>query len=211
MRGLRISIFCAACVISMPTFAASWDESVQGDLSNSRSTPSALELELGDNPIKGGFGVPDLDYLAVTVPDGFVLDRIVTGVGNVQGLSRSFIGVQGGPVMTVPPTATSAAGLLGWTHYSQADGVDLLLSIGIPKSGSIGFTPPLPAGTYTFWFNETTAASDLTFDFNFHLAAAPAQYSSSDAPLPIWAVAVLGGVLAGVARRRFGAGDIRTS
>src|SRR5262245_41357707 len=103
--------------------AAMWDESVSGDMSGTGLAPSVLALDVGSNIIRGSFRAGDLDYLAVTVPVGQVLSAIVTGTGNNTGLSRSFIGVQAGPVMTVPPSASNAAGLLGWTHFGVADGI----------------------------------------------------------------------------------------
>jgi hypothetical protein len=118
----------------------------------------------------------------VTVQDGFVLDASITGVGNNTGLSRSFIGVQSGSVMTVPPTATSATGLLGWTHYGTADGINLLpaLDTGI---GATGFTGPLAAGAYTFWFNEVSSDAGLAFDMNFHTTPAPVPLPAALPPL----------------------------
>ncbi|MFO1435538.1 MAG: hypothetical protein U1F34_03945 [Gammaproteobacteria bacterium] len=183
--------------------AASWIESSNGDMSNSGLSPSSLSLNHGSNPISGNFGAPDLDYLAVTVPPGFVLSAIVTGVSNNTGLSRSFIGVQAGSVMTVPPNASSAAGLLGWTHYGGADGVNLLPSIAIPKSGSTGFTPPLAAGTYTFWFNEVSSGTGLTYDFDFQVQAAVAS-NPTQVPMPLPALIALALMLVttGMLRRR---------
>jgi hypothetical protein len=152
---------------------ASWIESSQGDLSNNRLDPSELLLAPGSNLIAGGFGNGDLDYLNVIVPEGYVLSSLVTGLANHQGLSRSFIGVQAGDVMTVPPETGSAVGLLGWTHFGAADGVDLLPGMGEPKFGSIGFFGALGAGSYTFWINETQMEPGLTFDLDFRVTAAP--------------------------------------
>lgn len=165
-------------IYSVTSNAASWDKNVKGDLSNIGLSPTSLTLTQGSNLISGVFGAPDLDYLAVTVPPGHVLTGIVTGVNTIVGLSRSFIGVQGGNVMTMPPTAINAAGLLGWAHFGGADGVDLLPAIGVSKSGSTGFTPPLPAGTYTFWFNEVSSDPGLTFDFNFQVQAVSAPVAA---------------------------------
>src|SRR5262245_9190569 len=153
--------------------ATSWDESIDGDLSNNRFVPTTLTLTPGSNPIQGSFGAPDVDYVTLIVPPGYSLSAIVTGVHTGPGLSRSFIGVQAGAQMTVPPNAPNAVGLLGWTHFSGADGVDLLPAMGIPNAGSTGFTPPLPNGTYTFWINETLTGSSFTFDFDFRTQEVP--------------------------------------
>lgn len=195
---VRKACFISALILaSGGASAAMWSEGSNGDLSNTGLAPSAMTLDAGSNLINGGFGSGDLDYLAVTILPGFVLDGIITGTGNNQGLSRSFIGVQSGSVMTVPPTTSSASGLLGWTHFGGADGVNLLPRMSAPAFGSSGFTAPLAAGTYTFWINETLNASDLTFDLDFHVSPSPV-------PLPGAAWMLGSGLLglAGAARRR---------
>jgi hypothetical protein len=75
--------------------------------------------------------------------------------------------------MTVPPNTSSAAGLLGWTHFGVADGVNLLPQMSLARLGSTGFSGPLPAGFYTFWFNETSDEPNLTFDLDFRVTAVP--------------------------------------
>jgi hypothetical protein len=177
--------------VPMLAHAAMWDEnSAQGDLSNDRLAPSQLTLDPGTNLLTGNFGAPDVDYIAMTVPVGFELASIVTGVHNTTGLSRSFIGVQSGSVMTVPPTAADATGLLGWVHFSGQDGVNLLPGMGTPKAGSTGFTGALGAGQYTFWINETSSGPGLTYDLAFNVQAAPVPV-----PAAVW---LLGPALLGI-------------
>jgi hypothetical protein len=69
--------------------------------------------------------------------------------------AASFIAVQAGPRLTVNPTGGSADGLLGWVHYSENDvGTDILGLMGVGP-GAIGFAGALPAGTYSFWIQDT--------------------------------------------------------
>jgi hypothetical protein len=188
---------CTLLVGSGSASAAMWIESSQGDMLNSGLTPSTLTLDAGSNLIRGSFRAEDPDYLAITIAGGYMLSGIITGTGNSTGLSRSFIGVQAGPAMTfVPTSGGSAAGLLGWTHYGVADGVNLLPDIGTPKFGSTGFSGPLAAGTYTFWFNETSSEPGLGYDFDFQVEPAPV-------PLPAGAALLAAGcALLGALRRR---------
>lgn len=194
-KSLVCAVALAICA-PLSTQAANWDEGSQGDLSNDRSLPSLLMLDPGTNLLRGEFGAPDLDYLSVIVPLGFELAGIVTGVHNNPGLSRSFIGVQAGPTMTVPATAPDATGLLGWTHFSGQDGVNLLPAIGVPKAGSTGFTGALTAGQYTFWLNETSTDPGLTYDLEFRVQAAPVPV-----PAAVWLLGSAFAVLGGLRRR----------
>jgi hypothetical protein len=177
-----------------------WDESVNGDLSNDRLAPSLLLLQAGSNIVLGGFGAPDLDYITLVVPAGHVLASIVTGTHDNVGLSNSFLGVQQGSVMTVPPSAANAAGLLGWAHFRGQSGVDLLPTMATPRFGSTGFTPPLPSAAYTFWINETLPDPGLLFELDFRVEGLPVQ----EVPLPaaMWLLGAGLMALTGVARTR---------
>ncbi len=172
---MRHTLIALALAASWPVavHAAGWNEAVDGDLSDSGLAPSSLLLGAGSNPVRGAFGAPDRDYLRVLVPDGFQLSALRYGAGNVLGGVRSFIGVQSGAQMTVLPDTESAAGLLGWTHYQEvAVGTDLLPAIG-QGFGATGFVGTLPAGSYTFWIQDTSAEPQLAFSFDLVLSAVP--------------------------------------
>ena len=74
--------------------------------------------------------------------------------------------------MTVSTGATDATGLLGWVHYDASDiGTNILPLMDSSGLGATGFTPPLRAGTYSFWVQE---ASVGTVNYGFHLVKKPA-------------------------------------
>ena len=107
-----------------------YSESAQGDFADSGLTPTVVSVDSGSNQIFGATGNPgggepgagiDLDYFVITVPSGMRLSAISVLPGTSVGGVVSFIGVQAGSQVTVLPNATTAAGLLGWTHYSTAD------------------------------------------------------------------------------------------
>jgi hypothetical protein len=156
--------------------AASWDETLQGDLSNNGLAPSALTLDIGINSVKGSFGgtAPERDYLAITIQSGMQLSALLVGDGFIQNDARSFIGVQAGSIMTVSPTSGSSTGLLGFTHVQPGLGFDLLPDIGNTAAfGAIGFTGPLSAGTYTFWIQDTSGNGSFSYDFVVTTAPVP--------------------------------------
>jgi len=195
------ALVAATAAIAGPALAAGWDEAVDGDFSNDGLVPTAISLQPGITDVLGATGRAvtggpvDRDYFTVVVPAGFVLESLVLkdGVSVVGG--GSFLGLQAGSQVTVSPTGNSAAGLLGWTVYT-VDNIDsdLLFTMSFPALGSSGFDVPLPAGTYSFWVQETGVGT-ASYHFALSMAAVP--------ELPP-ALGLLGGlaVLAAVKRRR---------
>jgi hypothetical protein len=156
--------------LSSPALAGDWDEGVDGDLSDDRLAPTALSLAAGSNVVtatqQGDTLGRDVDYLTTVVPVGTQLSQVVvtsyveTVIGNL-----AFIGIQEGSTFTVAYDTAKASDLLGGTvigNFSVAS--DILPTMAV-LGGSIGFDPPLPAGTYTWWFNQTGDPSTVTLDF----------------------------------------------
>jgi hypothetical protein len=163
-----------------------YDESVSGDFSNLGLSPTAVSFALGSNQIlgttgKSAAGVIDRDYFTFTVPTGEVLASltVLAGTTSLAGSlgSFSFIGLQAGNQVTLPTNATTAAGLLGWDHYSPGDiGTDILPTIGIGL-GATGFVPPLGAGDYAVWVQDTgTGTANYGFDFVVANVSEPASW-----------------------------------
>jgi MYXO-CTERM domain-containing protein len=149
-----------------------------GDLSNNGLSPTRLSLTLGSNQLFGSTGrdasgVIDRDYLTFTVPAGlqWTALNVLPGTGTIGSLS--FIGLEQGGQVTLSTTPTSAAGLLGWRHYSTSDiNTNILPAMGGAQNGSSGFSTPLPAGTYSLWIQETGSGS-VPYGFDIVLSATP--------------------------------------
>ena len=176
MRPCAISLVLAACCAGNAALAAEvYRESVDGELSSNGLAPTAITLAAGSNQIfgrmGGGGGGADLDYFTVTVPTQMQLTAL-TLLSDTRVIGVSFIGMQAGPQLTVDPRAGSANGLLGWMHYGATDiGTDILPTIGT-GFGASGFTPPLGAGQYSFWLQETGAGS-VTYGLDLQLQPVP--------------------------------------
>jgi hypothetical protein len=174
----RLALSALSCgVFSSAQGAVVYDESIDGNFSNSGLSPTVVHVGLGSNVISGstGFGAGgiDRDYFSITVPSGAALSSLTVLPGTVVGGDVSFIGVQVGPQVTVATDASTATGLLGWMHYGEGNvNRDILPRIGTGQ-GAAGFTGPLGSGTYSFWVQDFDNAP-VTYDFDLTLTAAVA-------------------------------------
>ena len=173
MYKCTLSCLVLAGSLSVPMSAAVvYDEAVSGQLSSTGLSPTAVTVAGGSNLILGTNGnlAPSVrDYVTFTVPAGFALESITlmdTSLG-----ARGFLGLQSGNQLTLPTNTMTAAGLLGWWHYTPADiDTDLLASMSTPANGSSGFAPPLGAGSYTLWIQDSSPG---TFEYGFDVTLAP--------------------------------------
>jgi len=143
------------------------DESVHGDISNDRLNPTHHTLLLNANSLIATSIAGDREYIRLSVPAGLSLSAInVVSWQSVDLLG--FIGVQSGTTFTEPPTGTNVANILGYGHFGPGAGnvgLDILPEISAGP-GAIGFTPPLVAGEYTFWIQQT-GPDPATYQLDF--------------------------------------------
>ena len=207
----------AAAVLAPPAAqATSFIETA--DFSNDPAHPTLLgALTPGNNQISGvidTFGPrvgphgertnQDMDYVTFVVPTGERLTKFIVSPGTSiltdPRADSMFLGLASGDHVSVDPSFTSAAGLLGWTLVRQAQlGTDILPAIGaatapgFPVPGATTFTGPLGAGTYTLWLSDGDEGA--TYSFNAVTAAVPEPAT--------WAMMMIGfGVIGVTARRR---------
>lgn len=183
-RGLGMLAFAFVLTSGrVPSAAADvvvFDEARDGDASDNRFAPTNAALVAGGNTIRGFSGqsptpdVHDLDYITFTVPQGFRLDSFVLQSASVGG-AFSFVGMQAGPIVTIPADWTSIeTPLLGWAHFGSASvGLDLL-PVMATSPGSVGFSGPLSAGTYALWIMELDTSEPHTYSFGLGVSAIPA-------------------------------------
>lgn len=180
MRRELIVLVAGFGALPAPAAASVVDESTLGDFSDERLAPTALRLAPGVTVLGGWFGasaVPDqhdLDYVTLTVPAGHVLSRMTLEEAYVGG-AFSFVGMQAGPVVTIPATWTQIESpLLGWAHFGSATvGLDLLPDMAA-SPGSVGFAAPLPAGTYALWIMELDRSEAYRYALGLEVTPVPA-------------------------------------
>ncbi len=159
-----------------------WNESVNGDLSNTQASPNMFTLASGVNSVIGSVGTGDTqDWLTLTVPVGFQLSSVVLAAyssTDVQG----FTGFSTGP--TFAGSVNSPGSYLGYSHFGTAAangslpaanlvGQDILAIMTNPLAdpGTVGFTDPLHAGSYAFLIQQLGAPTSYQFDYT--LTATP--------------------------------------
>lgn len=181
---IKLAVLSLALSLASASAATLYNESVSGDLSNLGTSPTSLTFGLGSNQVLGATGrltAVDRDYLTFTIAPGQLLTSITVLSGTSVGAAVSFIGLQAGNQVTVASNAATAAGLLGWWHYSAADiGTDILDDMGVANNGSSGFAPPLGAGDYAVWIQEFSSGSfSYAFDFNVQTVPEPSTTLSA--------------------------------
>lgn len=169
-----------------------WNEGVDGDLSGDRLAPNAFVLNPGANTLLGVLegvsneGELDRDFFSITIPAGFELTQINL-TSYVSDDFAAFIGIVPGSIFNLDPDDIAPSDLFGWTLFGPFDvGVDLLAELG---ANGMGFTPPLPSGTYSFWVQQTGSFTAWSADFVV-------------VPAPGAALAVVMGGIFGSGRRR---------
>ena len=169
-RGRTLAFVLLAVFLPSAAAATIWNEGVDGDLSSVRTSPTKLALSTGSNLITGSTVAGDVDFFTVSVPADTWFTHL-TLVSYVSADDLSFLAIQLGPIIT---DTTSAASLLGWIHPNAAFvGSDILDNLGasnIPPNPAIGFTPPLPAGTYAMWAQQLQAQ---VVSYSFDLIVVP--------------------------------------
>lgn len=176
LAAVFMALPCAAATAEIVVF----DEARDGDASDDRFAPTTVALGEGVNTLRGFSGqsptpdVHDLDYITFTIPVGFELGSFVLQAASVGG-AFSFVGLQAGPIVTIPADWTSVESpLLGWAHFGTAEvGLDLLPTIA-NSPGSVGFSGPLQAGTYALWIMELDTGEPHTYSFGLGVTAVPA-------------------------------------
>lgn len=148
-----------------PVDVVLFDEAIDGDIVNDPNNPQPLLLAIGENRISGSMVAPDLDYVTINVPAGSELAAIDL-TDYVSTDDFSFIGMQEGSVFTELPEGAAPENLLGFVLIGgELVGSDILGEMGV-ADGVQGFTPPLEAGDYSFWIQETgDAPVDYSISF----------------------------------------------
>lgn len=195
-HGLNRMLAAAVlCTVAVSTQASTvWDESLNGDFSNSGLSPTALIFAPGSNTVLGltgnpgsGTGGVDRDYFSFVVPTGTQVTSIILLPNTFVSGSSGFMGIQAGPQLTVGTSGAGAENLLGYVHYENS-----MISTDILPTLLFFGGSSLPAGVYSVWVQELGGSVDYGLDFNV-----------TQVPLPGAAGLLLSGMAAiGALRRR---------
>jgi hypothetical protein len=169
-RGTLALISIAAALTGPAAAATLWNESVNGDLSNVRTAPTNLTLSMGSNVISGTTVSGDVDFFTVSVPASTFFSAL-TLVAWASADDLSFLALQAGPIIT---STTSPAAMLGYVHLSAVFvGTDILDDIAL-GDGALGFSRPLPPGTYAMWTQQLQTQL-VTYSFDLVVIPEPTE------------------------------------
>jgi hypothetical protein len=213
--------FRAVCAISFGAILAIgassratviWNQSVNGPLSELPASPTQFTLSAGTNSViatvGGGSGETGINqnWVNINIPAGLQLNNLVLAAYSSTD-QQGFTGVASGASFAGGESAVNvAASYLGYVHFGTGAtngslpptnlvGVDVLPLMGNKATispGSAGFTPPLPAGAYTFLIQQLGATTNYQYDFDV-----------TAVPEPVTGGAILGSTLIlGLLRRR---------
>ena len=180
-----LALISIAAALAGPAAAATlWDESVNGDLSNVRTAPTNLPLSMGSNTITGTVVAGDEDFFTVTVPAGAFFSALTLITFNSAD-DLAFLAIQAGPIIT---SMSSPAAMLGYIHMSAAFvGTDILDDMAL-GDGALGFTPPLPTGTYAMWAQQLQPQL-VSYSFDLVVIPEPSEATLLTAGLAVLALA----------------------
>jgi hypothetical protein len=197
----RVRAFCALSFGTILAFGSNsratviWNQSINGPLSELPSAPTPFTLSEGTNSIiavvGGGNGTEsgvDQNWVNINIPTGLQLSELVLASYTSTDL-QGFTGVAAGTTFAPGEAGVNTEGnYLGYTHFGTGAsnngqpatnlvGVDVLPIMGnnvVDSPGSAGFTPPLPAGSYTFLIQQLGATTDYQYDFDVTSVPEPA-------------------------------------
>ena len=156
--ALAVVLFSFCSLHCADSFAADYDESVDGDLANLADGPTLFSVDPGVNTVSGTVGDTDFeDFIGFTIPTGqelasVVLEDFILANGNTSTGFRLYTDDGSG-------WAQASAGLI-----TPADiGTDFLT---VWDLTDVGGSAPLPPGDYGVLLAEFTAGQTYSFSLN---------------------------------------------
>jgi hypothetical protein len=198
-----VTVLAAILLTAGSTFAATYNETVNGDLSGNRSAPTMFNLTVGSNDLFATTQGGDLDVVTVNVPAGNLLSRLFLRSFTSAGFDqRAFVAIQSGSTFTVDPNAgtpQTIAALLGYAHFGPFDGnvgTDILppmLDAFGTKGQMENINPPLSAGPHSVFLQQLGTPNTYQLDFIVEPIPEPATIALCGAGLAL---------IVAIARRR---------
>lgn len=178
-RAIAFFVFTALQVLTASrVHAIDYDESIHGDLSGNPAAPTSLgTLGVGSHTLRAGFFDEDYDLATFTLAPGTYLDSIY--LNSYGGSTASFSGLQAGSTWTAGfGFGVDPAPLLGWVLFGESTlGTDILDDYAM-GADAIGFSPPLPPGTYTLEFQET-GSFPVSAEFTLNVVPEPSTLATA--------------------------------
>ncbi len=186
LRGVCILAVCLTLAPAETEAGFAYVETINGDLSGDNLLPTPLgDAMLGGNTVSGTVGGLEADIFSFVVPTGFRLHSIVL-TSFSSSSNNMFLSLDSGPTyefssdeINDPNMLPNLNLVLGSALVGTSPGVsvgdDILDNLGnsAPFQLGAGFTPPLPAGTYSVYIQETGTVSNYGLSFNISAVPEP--------------------------------------
>src|SRR5262245_31544158 len=121
LRGAATALLFCLALMTTTAGAATYNESVNSDLSNDATSPTPFTLSLGTNSIVGSVGssagTDSLDAIAITVPAGMALTGFTNSAYSGSS-NQDFIGFHSGTSFAGSPFVGS--NYMGLAHFGTA-------------------------------------------------------------------------------------------
>ena len=173
----KLSLVLATSVAVQTAFAVvMWDDTVNGDLSNNRLAPTALNIGIGSNTVRARTQGSDREYFKFTIAQG----QELYDMWHTEYISQDFtmfLAVQRGATFTETASNPNPNNLLGYSHIGDSTYDISIFNMMGAAPGATGFSGPLQAGTYTFWAQQQGSVSTWTMDFRVRAVPEPATLS----------------------------------
>ncbi|WP_428307255.1 PEP-CTERM sorting domain-containing protein [Lacipirellula sp.] len=190
MRATAVGlVILSTCLTASFAAAASYNESIQGELSSVAASPTPFVLEAGANALIGSAGTDhsvgtvDYDLVALTIPAGLQLDSItIVSYSNQSAFGASFFALQpGSPWLDGFGFDILGFSLMGWAHVHASDtGSDLLPMIH-ENANPPEFTVPVASGVYTMLMEDIDTPFNYSLLFNVSAVPEPSSLALAGA------------------------------
>ena len=175
MNGSQPPLAVSISSASVVTSTVSYDEDIDGDLSDDPQVPNQFTLSIGIHSITATSSTEDPEYFSLVVPQGTIVESIMLNrYEDAYATSTMIMAIQEGATYTKPTTRTIDLNWIGSIVFERDRdqiGTNLLNDL-FAKDDNSCFKGPLATGPYAVRVDGLNSEI-ATYSLNFVVTAAP--------------------------------------